>query len=164
MRATRARASGISDADVITWVSGACVALSAELWDASGGFDEDYFLYWEDVDLSARVWAVGGTVRVDETVTAVHDEGGTHGFTGPERAKSPIYYYYNVRNRLIFASKHLDEAGQARWRRSAVRIAYRVLLQGGRRQFAHPSKNLVPGLRGVQDGGRYLTRNTPRKG
>jgi N-acetylglucosaminyl-diphospho-decaprenol L-rhamnosyltransferase len=154
MRASRVRPPDVAQADVIQWVSGACVAFSAELWDASGGFDDSYFLYWEDVDLSARVWECGGTVRVEEGVTAVHDEGGTHDFRSITRAKSPVYYYYNVRNRLLFAAKHLDRAGRRRWRRATARLALLVLLQGGRRQFLRPDLTLLPAVLGIRDGWR----------
>ena len=162
MRASRVRPADVAESGVIHWVSGACIALSAELWDASGGFDDDYFLYWEDVDLSARVWAAGGTVRIEAAVTAIHDEGATHGFSGRAQAKSPLYYYYNIRNRLLFAAKHLDREGQRRWRRTAPRLALLVLLQGGRRQFLHPGRTIVPALRAILDGRRR--RIGPRTG
>jgi N-acetylglucosaminyl-diphospho-decaprenol L-rhamnosyltransferase len=155
VRSTRFRPEGMSASDVVQWASGACVALSLQLWDATGGFDDDYFLYWEDVDLSARVWNVGGTVRVDMGLTAIHDEGGTHGFTGVH-GKSPIYYYYNIRNRLVFAAKHLDADGRRRWTRSSLRVSYRILLQGRRRQFIHPMRTFVPAWRGLRDGRRFL--------
>jgi N-acetylglucosaminyl-diphospho-decaprenol L-rhamnosyltransferase len=158
MLASRSRPAGISPTDVIQWVSGACVALSLELWDATGGFDDDYFLYWEDVDLSARVWTVGGSVRVDMGLTAVHDEGGTHGFTN-SMAKSPIYYYYNTRNRLLFAAKHLDDESIARWKGSTLAVSFRILLQGGRRQFVHPLRTFAPVWRGIRDGRRFLKEN-----
>ena len=152
MRASRVRPPEVPESDVIRWVSGACLAFSAQLWDVSGGFDDDYFLYWEDVDLSARVWRSGGTVRVEADVTAIHDEGATHGFHGALRAKSPVYYYYNIRNRLLFAKKHLDRSAQLRWRRATPRVAMLVLLQGGRRQFLRPGRTIVPALRAIRDG------------
>jgi len=160
MRASRARPADVPADAVMTWVSGACAALSVELWDASGGFDDDYFLYWEDVDLSARVWAAGGTVEVDRTLRATHDEGGTHGFSTAGRAKSPIYYYYNVRNRYLFAAKHLDEDSRRRWRRSARRVARSVLLQGGRAQFVHPARTVLPAWRALRDGRRWRQEST----
>ncbi|MGO4493862.1 glycosyltransferase, partial [Arthrobacter sp. 2YAF22_2] len=41
----------------VPWLTGACLMVSHELWQEVGGFDERYFLYWEDVDLSYRVLA-----------------------------------------------------------------------------------------------------------
>ena len=60
------------------WLSGACLALSADLFEAAGGLDARYFLYWEDVDFSARVLAAGGSLALVRDAVAVHDEGGTH--------------------------------------------------------------------------------------
>ncbi len=138
----------------LPWLSGACLMLSVGLWDRVGGFDEDYFLYWEDVDLSARVLAVGGDLQVVQAATATHHEGGTHSGDAGARAKSALYYYYNVRNRLLFARRRLSADDRRRWRRGSLGAAWRVLLRGGRRQFFHPTRNLWPALRGTVDGWR----------
>ena len=106
------------------WLSGACLALSTRLFEVTGGFDERYFLYWEDVDFCARVLDVGGALMLARGAAAVHDEGGTHSEAQGShdsqdseqgnRSKSDIYYYYNVRNRLLYAGLHLDRATQRR--------------------------------------------------
>lgn len=54
------------------WVSGACMLLRREAFEAVGGFDERYFLYWEDADLCRRLRARGHTVRFVPTATIVH--------------------------------------------------------------------------------------------
>lgn len=148
------------------WVSGACVALSAELWQRVGGFDDDYFLYWEDVDLSVRVAKAGGAVHVAEHVRAVHSPGGTQA-QGGGRGKSATYYFYNVRNRLVFAAKHPDLTAVRRWRRSAIPAAYGILLRGGRRQFLHPARTFWPAFTGTIAGLRFRPGTdspTPQKG
>ena len=154
------RSAGPAPPRVEEWLVGTCLMLSKTLWERVGGFDERYFLYWEDVDFSRRVAASGGGLRVDPVAIAVHQEGGSqqaHVQDNPRaRAKSLNYYYYNVRNRLLYAAIHLDTPDQVRWRRSAIRAAYRILLQGGRRQFVHPLPPLRAAAAGVIDGRRIL--------
>src|SRR5690606_31990956 len=57
------------DPDDVPWLSGACLALGAQLWTALGGCDEEHFLYWEDVDLSLRAQLLGA--RLEEYGSAV---------------------------------------------------------------------------------------------
>ncbi|MGW9419052.1 glycosyltransferase [Cellulosimicrobium funkei] len=139
----------------VEWLSGACLLVTREVWERTGGFDDAYFLYWEDVDLSYRLQRAGGRVAVVEDAVAVHDEGGTHrdGRQRPE-AKSETYYYYNIRNRMLFAAQHLDEVSVRRWRRSAPGNARAVLRRGGRRQFLRPVVPLRAAWRGLRDGRR----------
>jgi GT2 family glycosyltransferase len=138
------------------WISGACFALSRELWLKAGGFDPDYFLYWEDVDLSLRIQNAGGRLEVDSDAEAIHDEGRTHGQKLRWRAKSETYYYYNIRNRLVYAAKHGDQSTRRRWLRVAPQVSYEILLQGGRTQFLLPWIPLRALLRGIMDGRRFI--------
>ena len=147
------------------WLSGACLALSADLFEAAGGLDARYFLYWEDVDFSARVLAAGGSLDLARDAVAVHDEGGTHsesqsqdsGQEGSEdRSKSDIYYYYNVRNRLLYAGLHLDRATQRRWVATAGRAAREIVLRGGKRQLLRTRRPLVTAAQATRDGLRLL--------
>ncbi|MFE7845378.1 glycosyltransferase family 2 protein [Microbacterium sp. NPDC057407] len=138
------------------WLSGACFAVSRELWERVGGFDDDYFLYWEDVDLSVRAARAGAHLRVDHGVRAVHSAGGTQSEEGRAEGKSAVYYFYNVRNRLVFAAQHLDRAGQRRWTRRAVPAAWEILMRGGRRQLLHPGRTIVPAARGTLSGLAYM--------
>jgi GT2 family glycosyltransferase len=59
-------------ADVAS-VSGACFAVRRELWEELEGFEDEYFAYHEDVDLSLRCWLSGRTVRYVPTAVALHD-------------------------------------------------------------------------------------------
>ncbi len=131
------------------WATGACFALDGEFWDELGGFDEEYFLYWEDIDLSRRVLDAGGRLLLAGDAVVIHDEGGTHGEEKTDRAKSTTYYYYNIRNRMLYAAKHLGEAERRGWQRLSVRVGYQILLQGGRRQLlsSPPWKAYFRGLR-----------------
>lgn len=54
------------------WVTGAVVAVRADCWRATGGFDPDYFLYYEDIDLCRRARDAGWRTRFEPALRAVH--------------------------------------------------------------------------------------------
>jgi GT2 family glycosyltransferase len=64
-----------ADAAVVDWVSGACFLARREALEAVGGFDERYFLYWEDADLCRRLRARGYEIRYVPSATAIHRVG-----------------------------------------------------------------------------------------
>ncbi|WP_127842812.1 glycosyltransferase family 2 protein [Actinomyces wuliandei] len=134
------------------WLSGACLALSSELFETVGGFDARYFLYWEDVDFSSRVLASGGSLVLARDATATHDEGGTHAQEHSTRAKSDTYYYYNIRNRLLYAGLHLDRPHQRRWAVTALAAARETVLRGGRRQLLGSRQPLRTAAAATRDG------------
>jgi GT2 family glycosyltransferase len=164
IRSRRRRVEG-TRARIEPWLSGACLMLSVDLFARAGGFDDEYFLYWEDVDLSRRVTTAGGRLELRDDVTAIHAEGGTQGSAGESagQAKSSTYYYHNIRNRMLFAARHLPTSDLRRWRRNAPRVAWEILLQGGRRQFLASRAPLVAGARGLLDGDRIARAELRRR-
>jgi GT2 family glycosyltransferase len=54
------------------WVMGTGFIIRRDLFWQIGGMDESYFLYMEDVDLCARVWASGSRVMCVPTARLVH--------------------------------------------------------------------------------------------
>jgi len=60
---------------VVDWLSGACLLVRREAFLAAGGFDDRYFLYWEDADLCRRLRHHGFHVRYVPGATAVHSVG-----------------------------------------------------------------------------------------
>ncbi len=138
----------------ILWLSGACLAFSAEVWAVLGGFSDDYFLYWEDVDLSYRALREGLILRVVEDAVVIHAEGGTQqaGLARSGQAKSGTYYRYNVRNRLLFGARFMEERRWRSWLRHTPKVSWEILLQGGRRQFLHRPQVLLSAGRGLLEG------------
>ncbi|WP_342212096.1 glycosyltransferase family 2 protein [Frigoribacterium sp. CFBP 8751] len=77
----------------VTSASGAALVLSRDLWDRLGGFDDMYFAYHEDVDLSWRTWQQGlRVVYVPEAVVVHHYE----------FSRNSLKMYLLEKNRLIF--------------------------------------------------------------
>ena len=64
----------------VPWVVGACFLARRTAWDAVGGFDPAYFLYFEDVDLCWRLRRAGWSTYLDAEVTV------DHGFQAASRA------------------------------------------------------------------------------
>jgi GT2 family glycosyltransferase len=72
--------------------TGGLLAICRETWDLLGGFDELYFAYNEDTDLSLRAWLRGWRVLyVPDAVADHHYEFG----------RSPLKMYLVERNRLV---------------------------------------------------------------
>ena len=59
----------------VDWLSGACMLARREALRTVNGFDERYFLYWEDADLCRRLRGVGYHVRYVPGATAIHHVG-----------------------------------------------------------------------------------------
>lgn len=72
--------------------TGGLFALRREVWDELGGFDDLYFAYHEDTDLSLRCWLSGRRVITEPTAIADHYY---------EFGRNPRKMYLLERNRLI---------------------------------------------------------------
>jgi GT2 family glycosyltransferase len=60
---------------IVDWLSGACMLARRTALEQVGGFDERYFLYWEDADLCRRLRARGHHARYVPAATAIHRVG-----------------------------------------------------------------------------------------
>jgi N-acetylglucosaminyl-diphospho-decaprenol L-rhamnosyltransferase len=73
---------GFWDPDVerrAPWAIGAFLLVRRAAWDATGGFDEDQWLYAEDVDLGWRMRAAGWATRYVPAARVVHAESASVG-------------------------------------------------------------------------------------
>ena len=57
------------------WLSGACVLVRRSAFEAVGGFDQRYFMYFEDVDLGRRLGSAGWLNRYDPVAVVEHTGG-----------------------------------------------------------------------------------------
>jgi GT2 family glycosyltransferase len=56
----------------VDWATGCCLLVRRDCWEQLGGFDRDFFLYYEDVDLCRRARTAGWSVAFEPTVCAIH--------------------------------------------------------------------------------------------
>jgi GT2 family glycosyltransferase len=101
----------------IPWSTGCAMFAPAELMSRLGGFDERFFLYWEDVDLSLRVRATGRRIGLVPSARIYHKVSAT-----ASRLRGMSRYYY-VRNSLLLVHRHASRA--RRWRALARVFAAR---------------------------------------
>ncbi len=59
----------------VDWVSGACMLVRRSSFDEIGGFDEGYWMYWEDADLCRRIADSGGRVYFEPAAIVHHATG-----------------------------------------------------------------------------------------
>lgn len=62
-------------AQTVEQVMGACLAIPRALWERLGGFDERFWMWFEEVDLCQRVWRAGYEVWYDPTWEVRHSGG-----------------------------------------------------------------------------------------
>ena len=55
------------------WAAGMFMLFKSNGYRSIGGFDEKFFLYYEDVDLCVRAWHLGFKVIADTSVVVIHN-------------------------------------------------------------------------------------------
>ncbi|MDR2819325.1 MAG: glycosyltransferase family 2 protein [Desulfovibrio sp.] len=92
------------------YISGASMLIRREVFEQSGFFDEDFFLYGEDTDFCIRARKAGYTLTWAPGSVVCHKEGGTTGANdtaGTRRFVRPDWVdYLGLRNRIYLVRKH----------------------------------------------------------
>ncbi|MGQ0645836.1 MAG: glycosyltransferase family 2 protein [Elusimicrobiota bacterium] len=90
----------------VDWVMGSCLLLRAEALRAVGGFDEDFFMYYEDIDLCYRLGRAGWSVDYVPQVEWIHDYRRQSARPGQWKLRAA-----HLRSALRFLAKHAWERG-----------------------------------------------------
>jgi GT2 family glycosyltransferase len=83
----------------LDFLTAASVLIPTRVLKQVGLFDERYFMYWEDTDLSFRIRGAGWKLGVAEKAVLLHKESSSSG------SKSPRFDYYITVNGLRFVRK-----------------------------------------------------------
>ncbi len=101
--------------------TGCCFLVKREVLDKIGLFDEKFFLYYEDADLSERVKKAGYKIMYEPKAFMWHKNAVSSGGSG-----SVLQDYYITRNRLLFGMRY----GPLRTKLALIRESLRILKNG----------------------------------
>ena len=136
----------------IPQVIGAFFLVRRAVFEALGGFDERFFVYYEEVDFTLRAAQAGWATLYCTHARAFHKGGGTSDQIRAARL------FYALRSRLQFARKHFAPAPAA-----AVLVTTLVLEPWARIAVALRRRG-IPGAGETLEGYRMLWRALPTLG
>ncbi|GIW61531.1 MAG: glycosyl transferase [Patescibacteria group bacterium] len=102
-------------------LTGCCVLLTKDVLNKVKGFDNRYFLYYEDADLNERIKKAGFLIWYRPSALLWHVNAASTGGSG-----SPTQDYYISRNRLLFGMKYAS----LRTKIALIRESLRILRSG----------------------------------
>jgi GT2 family glycosyltransferase len=88
---------------------GGAMAIERDTFLAAGGFDEEYFAYYEDLDLGWRMWVMGHSIEYVPSAVCYHHHSATSRRMPPEVVRRMV-----VRNAIATCIKNYDDANLAR--------------------------------------------------
>jgi hypothetical protein len=156
-RQSRASEESVGELKVFPseWVSGCAMLVRMRALGEVGGFDDRFFLTWEDVDWCIRMRRARWEVLVVPRARIYHKCGRSGArLTG-------VHRYYAVRNSLLLAAKH---AGTSYFT-ALLWILGRHVRDALRRGQAAKKRNLLTVIEGFKDHllGRYGRRSSARE-
>ena len=99
-RTARVDQSGLTYCD---WITGSCLLVSHEDFDAIGGWSEDYWMYVEDADLCRRADDMGMRIACANNVQVVHAHGGSSRINVEVKAMTKLEV---IISKHVYAHKH----------------------------------------------------------
>ncbi len=141
--------------EAVPFLPGACVLFRTDAVAAAGGFDDAYFMYWEDVDLCERLRARGGRIVWLPWVQVVHAAGSSSG-----GGRSPLRKYLMACNAVRHLRARPTVRGWVAWLCCDV-IGWPLALLGGRRAAFAKLRGTLAGLCGHRASAADVARYRP---
>jgi GT2 family glycosyltransferase len=114
------------------WLHGCCLLVSTDVFKRIGGFDERFFLYYEDDDLCLRMQEAGHACLFEPAAQAQHMGGAS---SAPDWRITLRKHYHYLRSRHLAIEKHVGSmAGRVYLAKMMLAaplaaVAYTLLLQ-----------------------------------
>ncbi len=121
-------AIAMPDPASLDYICGASMVASRAFMEQVGLMEDDYFLYYEEVDWAARRGRLPFRLAADAIV--LHHAGTSIGSGTLNRAPSPFSQYFNYRNRLRFVMRFRPLATPVAWAWSMASIAKMAMKDG----------------------------------
>ena len=83
----------------LDWFAGVFLILESSFFEELNGFDQDFFMYLEDTDLSLRVKETGGMLKVVDSISILHD-------ARRDSKKNLKFFKYHISSLFKFYLKH----------------------------------------------------------
>jgi GT2 family glycosyltransferase len=92
----------------VEWVTGCCILIRNSALKTAGLFNKQFFLYYEDVELSYRLRSQGYELHYLPTSKMYHEAGisGKSSTKNKEGFLNPFIHYYTSRNHIWFLRKY----------------------------------------------------------
>lgn len=123
------------------WTSFACVLIKDDVFQQTGLLDEDYFMYYEDIEFCHRASQAGWTIAHNPEAHVVHLRGGSSPVKEQTRKKKRVpKYFYESRTRYFYQTygwPGLTAANLLWW--------LGRLVSGTRQLLGRPDKAVVEG-------------------
>jgi GT2 family glycosyltransferase len=84
----------------VDWVGGTCMLIRKEVIDKTGGLDESYFMYAEDMEWCERIKRLGWRIYYLPYLEIIHYHGASSGKISNRWIKSLIFYIKNKKGYL----------------------------------------------------------------
>lgn len=101
------------------WFTAACVLIRADAWRSVGGFDEGFFMYFEDVDLCVRLENRGWKLDQEKRAVVRHS-GGFASRAGIDDLYRPSQLRYYRLNRPAWEARLVERRLRRRFGNDAV--------------------------------------------
>jgi hypothetical protein len=125
----------------LPWFYGCACLVNKKLWQKVGGYNESYFAYYQECDISAQFWKSGFYISYNPSVIFAHHD------SESERDHGKMAYW-KTRNLLWFSFEHLP-------------IVY-AIFQNTKNIASHPPY-LEEVLSGIKDALKNMPKREPIK-